>query len=594
MPVENSPPPSQQPLPSIGPPSVETSVCNICKENITEGDDCLVLNECSHPFHRSCIETFMSTSAECPTCKRSCQPNDLRDLVIQAKNVPISKSNTMRGKGRGALSKHYNTRSSVRNLFQDHPSSSQNHNPNSNVTPSRNTEMSNNIFSPIQLANTSNTIDCNELDKIVEASLTKILQKVNIIPGFNNPNSNSNSNNSNPLNTQAGVTTQQQQTIQNNQRLNSIPSNNNVNISNQQEINGNNTRSNQILSNHNLNLPSQPNLSQNHRQFQPPNNGHQRIDQSGPAHANINFVQNSHFSNLSPNSIMNSNTSNMPLDKITSIIQNWNLKFDGSTNGLNVEEFLYRLGSLTSDYFNGDYSVICRNLNSLLTGKARDWYWRYHKQVQFIEWNSFCDALRNQYKEFKSSFDIREEIRARKQKPNETFDVFFESVSAMMDRLPRPMSEPELIEILARNLRPDIRQELLYVPIHSISHLRRLVQMRENFFSDEYVRKSLPNRNSAPFQISRRNLAEIATEITSSVENTDHVVEALQKPEHISTCWNCDMVGHHWQDCIQDRTIFCYGCGAKNTYKPNCMKCTSRKQNISKNLKNVCPQMDKI
>lgn len=96
-----------------------------------------------------------------------------------------------------------------------------------------------------------------------------------------------------------------------------------------------------------------------------------------------------------------------------------------------------------------------------MAGKARDWYWRYHKQVNVINWDEFCEAIRFQYRDFKSSFDIRDELRNRKQKQNESFDKFYEAISAIMDRLPTPLSELELIEIITRNLKPEIRQELL-------------------------------------------------------------------------------------------------------------------------------------
>lgn len=36
--------------------------------------------------------------------------------------------------------------------------------------------------------------------------------------------------------------------------------------------------------------------------------------------------------------------------------------------------------------------------------------------------------------------------------------------------------------------------------------------MRENFLSDEYVRRNLLNKNLNPFQMPRRNVAEIATD----------------------------------------------------------------------------------
>lgn len=90
-------------------------------------------------------------------------------------------------------------------------------------------------------------------------------------------------------------------------------------------------------------------------------------------------------------------------EKILPVIKNWNLKFDGSEKGLHVEEFLYRVRSLTTEHFNGDFNIICKNIPTLLTGKAINWYWRYHKKVASIEWNEFCAALMYEYKEYKES-----------------------------------------------------------------------------------------------------------------------------------------------------------------------------------------------
>lgn len=84
---------------------------------------------------------------------------------------------------------------------------------------------------------------------------------------------------------------------------------------------------------------------------------------------------------------------------------------------------------MTRENLNNDFSQLCKNLPLLLTGKAQDWYWRYHKQVNQIEWESFCAALKYQYKEFRSNFDIKEEIRSRKMKPNENFEAFYEAIS---------------------------------------------------------------------------------------------------------------------------------------------------------------------
>lgn len=41
-------------------------------------------------------------------------------------------------------------------------------------------------------------------------------------------------------------------------------------------------------------------------------------------------------------------------------------------------------------------------------------------------------------------------------------------------------------------------------------------------------------------------------------------------------CWNCEKDGHTYFDCMEHRRIFCYGCGAKDIYKPNCTKCAKK------------------
>lgn len=268
-----------------------------------------------------------------------------------------------------------------------------------------------------------------------------------------------------------------------------------------------------------------------------------------------------------------SSNSSFNSDKVTSIIQNWD-----------------RLRSLINDYFNGDLNFMRPNLHIVLSGKAKNWFWSYHKKEQPIIWEDFCNAIRDQYKDFKTTFDIREEIRNRKQKPAESFDMFYDSIASLIDRLPNPLSEVELFEIITRNLRPEIRHELLFQPIYSISNLRKLVQMRESFLSDEYVRRNFMVRNPNKL-MTRRQVSEIDYENMDLDSNMNFAhgssVDAVHKPDVIPRCWNCDQILHFYEDCLQDRTIFCYGCGAKNTYRPQCSKCLNRK--ATKNSKLPVP-----
>lgn len=541
MSLERTPPPSlaQTPPPQAAAAlvSIEPSACNICNVTMSEGQDCLIISECSHLFHRICIEEYLSSASECPVCKRPCQLSELRSLLIMQKSASQYRGNSKasRGKGRGAMSKQYSTRSMTRNLSQDPHNANFSFDTSLHGTPNRRTVDTgqNNVNIVSQANNTQhigNPIDYNEINRLIESNLTRLLQNINILPQPNHSND--------------------------------------IQMAPPQVANVNHS-SNQVFQNGNTNQQST-----SRPPFVGPNGSSQLL-------------------NLSPNTFSNSNTSGLPSDKVTSIIQSWNLKFDGSSSGLNVEEFLYRVTSLTNDNFSGDFSVICKNLNTLLTGKAKEWYWRFHKQSPSINWVEFCRAIRSQYKDFKTFFDIREELRNRKQKQNENFDTFFEAISAIMDRLPVPLSDEELVEILPRNLRPEIRQDLLYVKIDSVSHLRQLVQTREHFLNDEYVKKNLAMRHTGFNIVPRRQVADI--ELDDDVNDFEDIptnVDALHKPNLNNKCWNCEEIGHHWQDCLQDRRIFCYGCGAKHIYKPNCVECRAKKTNTAKNFKQVGPQRD--
>lgn len=94
----------------------DLTICQICNEHMNDGDKCMVINVCSHIFHRSCIESSLATSCECPICKQTCQPSDLKEFTMQAKITHVNRPSS-KNRGRGAMTKHHNTRSSVqRNL----------------------------------------------------------------------------------------------------------------------------------------------------------------------------------------------------------------------------------------------------------------------------------------------------------------------------------------------------------------------------------------------------------------------------------------------------------------------------------------------
>ncbi|KAH8246649.1 hypothetical protein KR038_003972, partial [Drosophila bunnanda] len=116
-------------------------------------------------------------------------------------------------------------------------------------------------------------------------------------------------------------------------------------------------------------------------------------------------------------------------------------------------------------------------------------------------------------------------------------------ITALNDRLEQPWTSNKLIRVMRNNLRPEI------------------------FLAD--VKLSSGYARSTPFI---REVSEFGQEYEAQIDcepETDGDVEAFSL-----LCWNCRKEGHRYQDCVSQRRMFCYGCGAANTYKPSCNKCS--------------------
>lgn len=260
-------------------------------------------------------------------------------------------------------------------------------------------------------------------------------------------------------------------------------------------------------------------------------------------------------------------------DRISQIISNWKVRFNGKT-ALSVEDFIYRTEALTHQTLEGNFELLSRYVSNLFDGSASDWFWRYHKSVPGIRWQELCFALREQFNDDRTDLHIRAAIDRRKQKIGEPFDEFHEAIVSLADKLSSPLRELSLLQILRNNLLPEIQHELLYERIERVAQLRHLVRTREIFL--QTIGKPLVNRPH-PIPMPRRSVNGIAIEHESSDEDVD-------SPEVSAVnllCWNCNATGHRYQDCTAERRVFCYGCGKPDTYKPSCMKCNKHSKNLS-------------
>jgi len=264
-------------------------------------------------------------------------------------------------------------------------------------------------------------------------------------------------------------------------------------------------------------------------------------------------------------------------DKVSSVISNWNVKFTGMANDMPVEDFIYRINSLTIQCLNANWNLLYQFANVLFSGPALQFYWRFQRTSSEPNWFHLCTSLRERYREQRTDEEIKDSLRHRKQKSGENFDDFLDAILTIADALREPMSDSELVTNVKKNLKPELRLELLHVLTPNIASLRAECHKHERFLI------SMAGRSAARPPPNRRFVNELVhVEESREEENyqtlNDVEINAMRKAERYK-CWNWEETGHRYHDCLKARRIFCYGCGRLDTYKPSCLKCNPPSEN---------------
>lgn len=485
--------------------------CFICKNAITDNDS-KILTVCRHEFHKICINNWVKTSSTCPICSAKITKASITSSSSQLTNSPmVTRSSKSKSYDFSqATGSNATTESAVTNTDSNIPLST---------------------FSMGDLKSMFSTLIQEQQPQLLAALTSQIPALVD-------------------RSVEIGLS-----------RLNSVNPSHNSNI-------------------------SSPNMNRNPIMQTLPNVEQRTLEQllGLPPTTQNNTGTAANALNSAPigndgaqmHDTSHSNTvSDLAFrpDRVSQILYNWRLKFSGTSNCLPIESFIYRVEALTNQTLNGNFDILCRNANVLFDEKAGKWYWRFHKRFPNFRWSDLCRQLRQQYCDSRTDIDIRELIRDRKQKPNESFDAFYDSVIDLADRLDQPLDDHTLVEILRRNLVPEIQHEILNLTIKSVSQLRDICRRREFFLQD--MRRKHGVSTGRPSSFSRR-----VSELDDHVEITPEVHQFEEQVNVVNlTCWNCGEAGHRYHDCLAERNIFCYGCGAPSVYKPNCSNCNSRSKN---------------
>lgn len=285
----------------------------------------------------------------------------------------------------------------------------------------------------------------------------------------------------------------------------------------------------------------------------------------------------------------------------------WPIRYPGPSK-IPIDEFIFRVENLAAAD-NIPLPSLMLGLHFLLEKGPSDFFWNYLRKNPAAAWNDFRAALLERYATLDTDVEIRKAIADRRQLTGEAFGEFSLSIENLTNRLRRPMDEGEIIEYLRQNMSHRLQTALLLHPTYTIrelqAHCRRFeklwevqslsarrpvgrVQELEDSFDHLQIRhppqpvihSSIGNQ-LAVYAPETMNVDYASAGAVEAFRQRATPIQAQPGPNRAEylICWNCSDIGHTFTDCVAARTVFCYGCGEKNTYKPQCTTCNSGNAN---------------
>ncbi|KAK3915036.1 Activity-regulated cytoskeleton associated protein 2 [Frankliniella fusca] len=217
--------------------------------------------------------------------------------------------------------------------------------------------------------------------------------------------------------------------------------------------------------------------------------------------------------------------------------------------------------------------------SEFFTGDAKNWFRNISPSV--ASWKEFTRALRDEFLPVNYYDNLMEEIRARKQGPDESVGAYVSNMCSLFSRLETGL-DPEYqqkedwrLSLTVKNLAPFYSERLALVKVLSFDHLKRLgrdledVRYRvESYEGKTRVRKMEPEfASKSPRPRTRPMVHEVE-------EEEEEVLEVERQDRPKLSCWNCGVVGHRFSACKKEKSgMFCYRCGRRDVSTVNCPRC---------------------
>lgn len=244
-------------------------------------------------------------------------------------------------------------------------------------------------------------------------------------------------------------------------------------------------------------------------------------------------------------------------------VSRWNIKFNG-TSGVNeflerVQEYAFARGVSDEQLF--------RQASDLFCDDALSWFRWVRSSIN--SWSELTARLRSAFLPHNYDLALQDEIRSRTQGPNEKSEIYIAKMENLFGRLSNKPDETTRLAAIRHNLQPHYQRLCSLQPINSIQDLVMACKLIEDTEAYAASFRNPPARNS-------------------SLLEPDLAYNRPARPVKVETltsrpvvCWNCQKTGHLYYSCKDPLGIFCRGCGRRNTYRPNCPKCSKNDSHVS-------------
>lgn len=261
-----------------------------------------------------------------------------------------------------------------------------------------------------------------------------------------------------------------------------------------------------------------------------------------------------------------------------SILEKWP-KFAGDSHPVPVTDFLRQIDLLSRSY-QISKDELRTHAHLLFKDDAYVWYTAY--EPKFDSWDTLLYYLNMRYDNPNRDRFIKEDLRNRKQRPNELFSAFLTDIETLSQRLMRKLSEEEKFDIVAENMKMSYKRRLALEKITSLEHLAQLCYRFDALEGNLYHSRGIPKTPTVNEVYSEEadiffvgeesdDLEVAAFQVRKGPQKDPNLRRSTDTNDRARPlCWNCRKSGHVWRECDQKKAIFCHICGHPETTAFRC------------------------